>query len=171
MIFNLDLNIKLECFQFHYPDSLAQEYKLERFTMVHNRNHSLDNHWHFTTDIFFALTLDNNKFTYEYSASDHGMDGNSCQDAADSISGCSIGDFITDIDKHSHNIYTNTCSGNVLRLNAYGNYLLDIKGYDEDAQNHYVRFCDEHLRRQLMPNDPINGASPNLTGESSNISL
>lgn len=153
MIFNLDLKIKLECFQFHFPDSLSQMYELKRFTMVNNRNVSLSNHWHFTTDIFFGLTVDNKKFAThgEFCASDHNTDGESCYEAADSIRGCCIADFIERIDKHSSYIHTNTCAGNILRLNAYGNYLLDIKGYDEDAQNHYIRFCDEYLERLNRP--------------------
>ncbi len=173
MILDIELKIKLECFQFHYPDNLAQIYDLERFTMVNNRNTSLENHWHFTTDIFFGLTVDNNKFTPQrpYCATNGEIDDFDCRDAVDSVSGCSIGDFISNVDKHSRHVYTNTCAGNVLRLNAYGNYLLDIKGYDEDAQNHYARFCDEHLRRQLTPNSPTNDPAPSLTGGTSNISL
>ncbi len=157
MIYDLDLKIKLECFQFHFPDSLAQIYnnKLDRFTMVNNINTSLRNHWHFTTDIFFGLTVDNNKFTKdkEYCAYDGNSDGENCRDAAESILGCSIGKFVSNIDDHSRHIYTNTCAGNVLSLNEYGNYLLDIKGYDEDAQSHYIRFCDEYLQRQNRPNE------------------
>lgn len=55
------------------------------------------------------------------------------------------------------------------KINAYGNYMLDIKGYDEAAQNHYIRFCDEHLRRQIAPNEPVNHTPANLKGVHSNI--
>lgn len=151
-----EFHIKLKCDDFHYPEKLASAFNLNRYTLVNNRHKSIEDIWHYTSDIFFGLTVDNKKFSGEYCATQQFLEDRTCADAVDSINDDqNIGDFFDELSNHTYYRNTNTCAGNILCSSDYGEYLLDIKSTDYKAKNNYCEFCDTYFREMNSLNEPM----------------